>query len=276
VVASPFGAGGPTTTVIVATYNQQRWLELLLAGLSAQTDPEFDVIVADDGSDPPARGVVDHLRDELPFSVACVAQADEGFRKARIQNLAAARTEADLLIFLDGDCVPYRNLVEVYRRYARPDEFMTGAVSSLGKKLTRDLTPEIVRRGLHEQRIRRREVLRLYSIHLKNLWHRGGKKTRPRIRGANFAVCSSLYRRVDGYDEVFLGYGEEDSDLRNRMRNAGALGVSLWPRARVCHMHRAKPSGKGRFGSAPGIYDKHSERVRARVGLSSHGPEATA
>jgi glycosyltransferase involved in cell wall biosynthesis len=99
--------------VIVATYNQHHWLELVLTGLAAQTDPAFDVIVADDGSNPPAQKAVDRLRPTLPFPVQVVSQDDQGFRKARIQNRAVLRSEADLLVFLDGDCVPFRNLIEV-------------------------------------------------------------------------------------------------------------------------------------------------------------------
>jgi GT2 family glycosyltransferase len=259
--------------VIVATYNQHHWLELVLAGLAAQTDPSFDVIVADDGSNPPAQKAVDRLRPTLPFPVQVVSQDDQGFRKARIQNRAVLRSEADLLVFLDGDCVPFRNLIEVYRRKACADEFMTGAVSYLERDLTDRLTPEEVRRGTHERAVGGREALRIRGVHLKNLWHTGRKQTRPRIKGGNFAVASSLFHRVDGFDEVYLGYGKEDSDLRNRMRNAGARGRSLWHSARVCHLFWDRPFGAGRERPDVELYDGGRDRVRARIGLSRHGLE---
>ncbi len=260
----------PKTTVIVATYNQQRWLELVLAGLAAQTDPSFDVIVADDGSSPPAAEVVARLGPGLPFPVRAIRQDDEGFRKARIQNCAATLTDAELLVFLDGDCVPFRDLIAAYRRRARPREFLAGGVSYLDPEFTQRVTPELVRAGAHEARIGRRERLRLWWVHAKNLWHAGGKRTRPRLKGGNFAVSAELFREVDGFDELFLGYGREDSDLRNRMRNAGARGISLWAEARVCHLFWPRPFGSGRERPSSEVYDSRSTRVRARHGLSAH------
>jgi GT2 family glycosyltransferase len=270
VVKADFGPSGPKTTVIVATYNQQRWLELVLAGLAAQTDPDFDVIVADDGSKPPASEVVDRLSSELPFPARVLWQEDEGFRKARLQNTAVGRTDSELLIFLDGDCIPFRNLVEIYRRYARSNEFMVGGVSYLSREITERITPEGVRAGEHERSVSGRETLRIWSVHLKNLWHLGRKQTRPRLKGGNFAVGVELFRRVDGFDEVYLGYGKEDSDLRNRMRNAGARGQSLWPRARACHLFWPRPFGAGRVGPGPELYEEGRHLVRARIGLSTH------
>jgi GT2 family glycosyltransferase len=85
-------------------------------------------------------------------------------------------------------------------------------------------------------------------------------------------VSAELFREVDGFDEAFLGYGKEDSDLRNRMRNAGARGISLWGEARVCHLFWPRPFGSGRDQPGAEVYDKWTTRVRARRGLSSHGP----
>lgn len=42
--------------------------------------------------------------------------------------------------------------------------------------------------------------------------------------------------RVNGFDEAFNGCGKEDSDLRNRLRNNGFKGVSLFTRDIVCHL----------------------------------------
>jgi GT2 family glycosyltransferase len=270
VVGARFGPDGPSTTIIVTTFNQHRWLELVLAGLQVQTDSAFDVVVADDGSEPPAEEVADRLRSELPFSVRAVWQEDHGFRKARIQNIAAASTDSELLVFLDGDCIPFRDLVEVYRKHARPDDFMVGGVSYINQQNTSRITPEDVRSGKHEQLLRRWETQRIWSVHLKNLWHFGRKQTRPRMKGGNWAVGSKLFRRVDGFDEVYLGYGKEDSDLRNRMRNAGAPGRSLWHRARASHLYWQRRFGTGRMSPGPELYDAGMYRVEARMGLSRH------
>jgi GT2 family glycosyltransferase len=262
--------------VIVACYRQPRELELVLAALAAQSDPAFDVVVADDGSQPPAERELERLRPALPFAVRWVWQEDRGFRKARALNAAAAESDAELLVFLDGDCLPFRDLLATYRARARPREFLAGAVGYLGERASRSLSPESVRAGAHERALPLLERLRLWRIHLRNLQAGGRRQTRPRIRGGNFAVDAALFREVDGFDEVYCGYGREDSDLRNRMRNAGARGVSLWHRAWAVHLaRRLAPSG-ARRPVPEALYAEGRGRVRARLGLSGHRGAASA
>ena len=266
---SPFGSDGPTTTIIVSAYNQNAELRLVLAALAAQTDLCFDVVIADDGSEPPASELVDSLRPELPFEIQCVWQEDAGFGKMAALNAAGLRSDAELLIFIDGDCVPYRDLVSVYRRRAIPGEFLVGGYIFLDENATRRLTPAGVSRGEHETSLGLRTWWRLHSNHWKNLLYRGRRTNRPRIRGGNFGVARDLFERVDGFDEIFVGYGKEDSELRNRMRNAGARGISVWDRARSCHVASSVHPGVPRPPTPRDLYEESFRLVRARVGLSS-------
>ena len=128
-----------------------------------------------------------------------------------------------------------------------------------------------VRAGAHERSLTLRERLRALDVHWRNTTNLARRIERPRIRGANFAVCAKLFRAVDGYDEVFGGYGKEDSDLRNRMRNAGASGISLWNRAFVAHPARdSRPRAGSRERPPIDLYRAGKRLVRARVGLDSH------
>lgn len=264
----------PSTSVIVASYDQARALLLQLAALAAQSVRGFDVIVADDGSQPPAREAIEPLRRALPFAIDAVWQPDEGFRKARALNLAAARSDAELLLFLDGDCLPFRNWVETYQRAAVPGEFCVGSYLHLDAARCRALTPEAVARGEHERALDWRARLRTTRRHWSNVALRDRSQTRPRIRGGNFAVDAALFRRVDGFDEVYCGYGREDSDLRNRMRNAGARGRCLWHRCFAVHLARELAPSAPRAAVPEALYAEGRGRVRARIGLSTHAPAA--
>jgi GT2 family glycosyltransferase len=267
---STFASSGPSTTVVVAAYNQPRELALVLSALAAQSDPDFDVAIADDGSDPPAERELADLAAQLPFPIDWVWQEDVGFRKMRAQNRAALRHGSELLLFLDGDCVPYRDWVATYRRHARPGEFLVGGYIFLSEEETLRLTPDAVRAGAHEHRLDPRTWWRLHSADWRNRLYAGRRKNRPRIRGGNFGVARDLFERVDGFDEAFAGYGKEDSELRNRMRNAGARGISLWTRARLCHLSTRVFAGVPRPQTPRDLYEESFERIRARVGLSSH------
>jgi GT2 family glycosyltransferase len=267
---SRFGSGGPSTTVVVAAYNQPRELALALAALAAQSDPHFDVVIADDGSDPPAERELEELAAQLPIEIGWVWQEDAGFRKMRAQNRAALRTRSELLLFLDGDCVPYRDWVATYRRHARPGEFLVGGYIFLSEEETLRLTPDAVRAGAHERPLGPRTWWRLHAADWRNRLYAGRRANRPRIRGGNFGVARDLFERVDGFDEALAGYGKEDSELRNRMRTAGARGISLWTRALLCHVSSRVFPGVPRPPTPRGLYEESFRRVRARVGLSSH------
>ena len=88
---------------MVPYFEAQHQLDLVLAGLAAQTHPasRLEVVVADDGSStPPDLGAAGPLTAQL------VRQPDRGFRAAAARNLGASAASGDVLVFLDGDTVP--------------------------------------------------------------------------------------------------------------------------------------------------------------------------
>ena len=46
-------------SVIISTYNQPEWLALVLHSYSIQTENNFEIIIADDGSDERTKAVID-------------------------------------------------------------------------------------------------------------------------------------------------------------------------------------------------------------------------
>src|SRR6188472_533093 len=77
---------GPTTSVVLATYERADALEFVLRAFHEQTGGHtFEVIVADDGSGPDVATTVERWRG--PLDIRHVWQPNEGFRKARAMNL---------------------------------------------------------------------------------------------------------------------------------------------------------------------------------------------
>src|SRR5262249_59369798 len=96
-------------SVVVATYEWPEALELVLRSLADQSERDFEVIVADDGSGPETAEVV------TAAGAAHVRQDDDGYRLARVRNLGAARASGEYLVFVDGDTVPRRHFVRALR-----------------------------------------------------------------------------------------------------------------------------------------------------------------
>lgn len=264
-----------SVSMIVSSYNQSNGLRLVLAGFAAQDDMDFEMIVADDGSEAHTIDLVRKFSAGAPFIVRFVTQDRTVFGKTRILNKAVLESEGDRLVFCDGDCVPFRNFVSSHRRAYRPHRFCTGGYVLIGLDDARALTPHEVPQGTHERFLTAGRRAALLSVHLKNLLYQAvGRERKPKIQGRNWSIDCKPFFDVDGFDEVCSGVGKEDSDIRNRLRNIGSEGVSLWHKSLVCHLdhwldlRRDKNAVRSRADRA--LYKLGFEVIKARRGLSSH------
>lgn len=261
-------------TVIVSSYNQPNALRLALAGFAAQNDVDFELIVADDGSDDDIRGQVEGFAASARFPVAFITQPHDGFRKARILNRAIVAAHGDQLLFADGDCVPFRNLVAAHRGGFREGAFATAGCLYFGLEQSQSLTPEAVAAGAHEAFLTFGPKAKLYWTHLQNGFYRVlGRKQKPKMKGANFSADRRCLLEVDGFDEAYNGMASVDSDLRNRLRNLGCTGLSLWHKAVTCHLdHALDPrrltAGASRRRRDPDLYYGSYRRAKAVKGIT--------
>ena len=216
-------------SVIVATYNREDALDAVLRGLARQSERNFEVLIADDGSGPATAEVIEKWRAHGAFALAHVRHEDEGFRLAEIRNRAILKSSGSLCIFLDGDCIPRPGFVAAHRRLAAPGWFVAGNRVLLGQALTarvlrEHLEPE--RWGIAEWTRRRfsgevNRLLPLVPLPLGPLRRLGPSAWRS-ARGTNLAIRREDLARVDGFDATFNGWGREDSDIMVRLIRAGA------------------------------------------------------
>jgi len=261
-------------SVVVSSYNQPGSLRLTLVGFRAQTDTDFELLIADDGSTADVPEVVEEFAASAPFPVRFFTQPHKGFRKARILNDAVVACRGDQILFCDGDCVPLRDFVAIHRAHYQPGTFCTGGRVMLGPEESRRLTPEMVTAGAHERLLTPLRRLPLYYAHVKNVFYRlVGKRSKPRILGCNWSVDRHALMAIDGFDEVYDQMSGEDSDARNRLRNWGARGISLWHKAFVLHLDHsldAHPHGGGtRLPKDRVVYEAGRRRIKPFVGISS-------
>ncbi len=264
-------------SVIVSTYNREDALEAVLRSLAAQSDTDFEVVVADDGSGPATAALVEAWKSKFGRRLDHVWQEDRGFRAAEIRNRAILASRGVYCIFLDGDCIARPDFVAMHRRLAEPGWFVTGNRILLSRALTRDvLDGQLAAEhwGLRDwmaQRLRGginrlAALLRLPLGPLRRLRSQAWQGA----RSCNLAVWRSDLDRVDGFDADYSGWGKEDSDIIVRLLRAGvrrkdgvfATGVlHLW-HAEADRGHLAENERK-----LSGILA--GERVRARHGLSA-------
>jgi GT2 family glycosyltransferase len=197
----------PAVSIVVPTHNRPRRLQQLLAALSDQDAPagSFEVIVVDDGSQPPAQvgsqgGPLEPrwIRNERALGPAAARNA--GWRAAR----------APLVGFTDDDCKPVASWVSAALEAHR------GA-------------PGAIVQGPTEPDPAEQQEISIFSHTVVQ-----------QQLGPNFETCNIFYPRemlesLGGFDETFgPGSAGEDTDLAWRALSRGGEAVFAAD-ARVFH-----------------------------------------
>ena len=119
------------SSVILSTYNQPAWLRLTLYGYLFQTDPAFEIVIADDGSGEETRELIERFKTTSDLHIQHVWHADAGFQKCTILNKAIKAAKGDYLILSDGDCVPRNDFIAVHKAHADPGFYLSGGYFKL-------------------------------------------------------------------------------------------------------------------------------------------------
>ncbi len=253
------------TAIIVLTYNRPKALLAVLRSLQPQLGARDELWIADDGSN---AANVELLRTGLqdgPGTLHHVWHPDIGFTASRARNMSAAQTQADYLLFLDGDCLVPPHWLAQHRALARAGCFVNGSRVLLSPGLTRRIEED----DLDVTRWGARPWLAARWAgdcnKLSHLLRFPGWPMRERarfswkgIRSCNFGLWRSDFVAVNGFDESFQGWGHEDADLVLRLHNAGLMRRNGFWATEVLHLwHRENDRSREQ---------SNRERVRARMG----------
>src|SRR3989344_4220086 len=105
-------------SVIVPMYNSEKTIAELLEALENQTEKNFELIIVDDGSTDNSLKIV--KRHKSSYTLRIISQKNAGPAAAR--NKGAYNSKAQILIFLDSDCVPDKKFVEkMIEPFKNPD-----------------------------------------------------------------------------------------------------------------------------------------------------------
>jgi len=265
--------------VVVSTYNRPDALLAVLDGYAAQTDADFEVIVADDGSTDDTRHLVEDYSRRCSFRIVHVWQEDLGFRLAAIRNRGVARSQTEYIISTDGDCVPPRHFVASHRRLAEPGRYVAGNRVLLSEAFTarvlEERLPIYAWSAWQWARARLRgDVNRLLPL-MRRSAQASFRNADPRrwqgVIGCNIGMWRSDLIRVNGLDESYMGWGLEDSDLVIRLIHAGVRHKSARFFAPVFHLwHRENDRSRLERNQQQLDDLMASTRVRAERGIDQY------
>ena len=86
-------------SLIISTYQSPDALEKVLQGMAGQTQRPHEILIADDGSGPPTRALLERWQPRL--GLRHVWHEDVGFRKTIILNQTVAATTGNYVVLLE-------------------------------------------------------------------------------------------------------------------------------------------------------------------------------
>jgi glycosyltransferase involved in cell wall biosynthesis len=274
--AISFRRSTPTTGVVFTTYNRPHDLERVLAGYAKQSHKSFEIVIADDGSGDETRACITQARDRWNLDIRHVWHEDVGFRKCKILNRAIAETNAEYLIFTDGDCIPHPDFVAGHLALARPGYFISGGCVRLNDSATRAIAPADVLAGsVFDQRwllAHGESPMNLRKLafsaepwrHVMNTI----TTTKPTWNGHNASTWRDEALAVHGFDER-LGYGGLDREFGERLERCGMKGIQARYSLICLHLDHPRPYRAREIMDAN--MQIRRDNARRNVRRTSHG-----
>jgi glycosyltransferase involved in cell wall biosynthesis len=235
-----------TATLIVATYNWPQALKVCLLSIINQSILPVEIIIADDGSTVLTRALIDDIRDQIPVPLIHVWQPDDGFQLARIRNKAIAKATGDYIIQIDGDVVLHRHFIKDHLSFCEEGCFVTGSRVLMSEALSTKILDNPVKRiSIFSKGI----TNFLNGIRLKMVGSFFAKKYRSSksiyyVKGCNMAFWKKDLIKVNGYNETFVGWGREDSEIAIRLHNMGIQKKFLKLQGIVYHIYHPEADRK--------------------------------
>jgi len=192
--------------------------------LDKQTSKDFEVILADDGSDDNPFAVLQEFKDRFPYSY--VFRYHDGMRLSRARNDGARLASGSAILFIDSDILLVPQAVEHYLNIheANPDIIICGRYDWLPPQIIQvdDVHyrwEDIITGQMPKMLIpgdpqgpsgedKRAKLPRWFNSMAIRREHYG-----LYVYGGNLLVPKQVYWDIGGFDEAMVGHGAEDQEF---------------------------------------------------------------
>lgn len=259
-------------SLLVTTFDRPEALACVLTSIERQTELPDEIIIADDGSGPSTRRVVDDFRQRLGREVHHAWQRHDGPRVGRARNMGMAMATGDYVVQIDGDMVLHPKFIADHARAAQQGFWFQGTRILLDETRTRELIENGPRTfGAFSPGIGFKR--RAYAFHCpvaSGIFRRAANAF-VAIKGCNQSFWRADLERVNGYNEEMTGWGAEDKELAARLVHAGVRQSTLLFGGIAYHLHH-EPAPRDRRAINDQIFGEtlRQRRVRCAVGLNGH------
>jgi len=234
-----------TIATIITVHNRISYLEKCLYSLINQSVKPDEIIICDDGS---YENVADFLKSfskQNNCLIKYVRQEFNGFRVARSRNNAVLYSKSDILVFLDSDVVITQNYIKsIYDFFQSNYKYF---ITNYPVRLTQEQTDKLSLDNIAQYKfdiITFKQKFKIFRQFIKDYFYtitnklRGiSKRYSPKLRGGCLAITREDFFAVNGYDERFIGWGNEDDNLSKRLYIYGLNGRNIGLREFPIHLY---------------------------------------
>ncbi len=220
----------------------------MLWSYELQTEPNFEIVIADDGSTSETKDLIYKFRRHSKLNIKHVWHEDQGFQKTIILNNAILASTTDYLIFTDGDCIARQDFVETHLNLRKNAHALSGGYFKLSDHISDDIT----KKDIENQNCFNSEwlVIKGQKRTFKNnkLTTQGVKvwflnaftPTKATFDGMNASAWKKDILKVNGFDER-MKYGGEDREIGERLMNIGIKFIQARYSLVCVHLHHERP-----------------------------------
>ncbi|MCB1787859.1 MAG: glycosyltransferase family 2 protein [Gammaproteobacteria bacterium] len=202
----PLATDAPLLSFVIPVYNDRGEVAHTVAALAAQKAASpFEVILVDDGSEPPLASHYSPPQGQPVF----LLRLDKNQGRSGAINAGVARSAARYIALLDADCVPQPGFVDnLMQRLLHGERLVFGHIAFRADDAYFDRYENLVQ-------LKRSRDLQNWDTSLTS---------------ANVALQRELFLAVDGFSSEYRHYGFEDRDFFIRLR-------STYPDLRPLYLH---------------------------------------
>ncbi|GJM18389.1 MAG: hypothetical protein DHS20C14_06020 [Phycisphaeraceae bacterium] len=225
------------THAILVTHTPERLRRTILGVAWSSARPDTLTLACD--SDDPA--IEAAARDacavgDIAMTLTMRANVGKG-RSGQTRNnavraiAAAGADDADALVFFDGDCVPDHAAIELHTNALLRGQLVLGWRYELSPEQDASFDDDALRAGRLPFTPDPEQTRAIESRHKRYqrqaTWKRFGlgKPHKPKLLSANFSCTLGTYRAINGFDETYEGWGQEDDDFGRRVYQSGGRAV---------------------------------------------------
>ncbi|MCB0749127.1 MAG: glycosyl transferase, partial [Ignavibacteriae bacterium] len=133
--------------------------------------------------------------------------------------------------FIDQDIISTKNYLKTFVDHAEINKFIVSYPIRLTKEQTKDVDGNMIENFSYGSILKTKQLYKIKKQFVKDYVSFLQKKFKinkkgPKLRSGVFAIHRDNFIKVNGFDEKYQGWGNEDDDLGNRLYAANIVGYN--------------------------------------------------